>query len=353
MANTDVVKSETQSLQWSGAAKNAVIAKAERDQIIQNLLTDGVDFGKPYPSAPKPTLLKPGAEKICDAVNVYPDYEIVSSQERWDIDNPLFVYTVKCSLVLRGTNFVVGTGIGSCNSMEEKYYYRNQKPVCTKCGQDAIIKSNPEYGGGYYCYPAKGGCGAKFESFDDKPKKIKNPAIFDQVNTILKMAEKRAHVAATLTMAGFSDRFTQDIEDAEVVSVVTTSNSQSTGDATRTNTNDNQPELPDCPECGKMLRQDKKEALRYYCWKAKGGCGEAFRVNTETGELTNEKGRQGTSAPKPGKEAEQDPAFKARKEKLVKMAEEVGQPWLSNAMACLPSNIDALEKAINAQLDKQ
>lgn len=121
-------------------------------------------------------------------------------------------------------------------------------------------------------------------------------------------------------------------------------------------TKDNQPELPDCPECGKMLRQDKKVELRYYCWKAKGGCGEAFRVNTETGELTNEKEQPKASAQKPAngnKEAEQDPAFKSRKEKLVKMAEELGQPWIAKSMACLPSNIDALERAVNAQLDKQ
>lgn len=34
--------------------------------------------------------------------------------------------------------------------------------TCPKCGKPAIIKGKAEYGGGWLCYKAKGGCGAKF-----------------------------------------------------------------------------------------------------------------------------------------------------------------------------------------------
>ena len=34
--------------------------------------------------------------------------------------------------------------------------------LCPNCGKDAIIKGKEEYGGGWLCYKAKGGCGAKF-----------------------------------------------------------------------------------------------------------------------------------------------------------------------------------------------
>jgi hypothetical protein len=42
---------------------------------------------------------------------------------------------------------------------------------------------------------------------------IPNDDVPEQVNTILKMAQKRALVAATLIATGLSDYFTQDIED--------------------------------------------------------------------------------------------------------------------------------------------
>lgn len=34
--------------------------------------------------------------------------------------------------------------------------------LCPNCGKDAIIKGREEYGGGWLCYKAKGGCGARF-----------------------------------------------------------------------------------------------------------------------------------------------------------------------------------------------
>ena len=39
---------------------------------------------------------------------------------------------------------------------------KKSSTVCPTCGKDAIIKGKEEYGGGWLCYKAKGGCGAKF-----------------------------------------------------------------------------------------------------------------------------------------------------------------------------------------------
>lgn len=42
-------------------------------------------------------------------------------------------------------------------------------PACPLCGNaQSIIKSKPEYGGGWLCYDKKGGCGAKFRDDDDR-----------------------------------------------------------------------------------------------------------------------------------------------------------------------------------------
>ena len=68
------------------------------------------------------------------------------------------------------------------------------------------------------CYAKKGGCGAKFadnapEIVNQETGVVKNPDIADLANTILKMADKRALIAATLIATGMSEYFTQDVED--------------------------------------------------------------------------------------------------------------------------------------------
>ena len=112
----------------------------------------------------------------------------------------------------------IGEGLGSCNSWEKKYRYRKAERVCPECGKSAIIKGKQEYGGGYVCFGKKGGCGAKFKDGDPSIEgqevgQVKNPDPSEQVNTIDKMAQKRAFVAAVLISTNASDYFTQDMED--------------------------------------------------------------------------------------------------------------------------------------------
>lgn len=43
-------------------------------------------------------------------------------------------------------------------------------PACPKCGKThTVIESKPEYGGGYFCFPKKGGCSTKFQKDQDHP----------------------------------------------------------------------------------------------------------------------------------------------------------------------------------------
>ncbi len=68
------------------------------------------------------------------------------------------------------------------------------------------------------CFAKRGGCGQKFGDKDQsiigqEIGQVKNPDVADLANTILKMADKRALVAATLIATGLSEYFTQDIED--------------------------------------------------------------------------------------------------------------------------------------------
>lgn len=213
---TAVTVVETHAIEsWTGAAARGLEARREREQIIKSVLRKDSDFGVIPGAGGKPTLLKPGAEKIADSLNLWPDYEIIDATRDWK--EPFFNFDIRCTLRNRGGNLPMATGLGSCNSMEAKYRWRETQRSCPKCGAAAIIKGKAEYGGGWLCFKKKGGCGAKWpdgatEIESQSTERVPNDDIYSQVNTVEKMACKRALVAATLNL-GFSDHFTQDMED--------------------------------------------------------------------------------------------------------------------------------------------
>jgi hypothetical protein len=205
-------------------AHEAVIARGEltvdemvtqKDKILelmQRVMTPGIHFGK-IPGIPKPTLLKPGAEAINVALRLDPDYE---SEKIFDGDH-LTVVT-KCVLYHIPTRLRIASGEGLCSTKETKYAYRKQKRKCPACGAEAIIKGKAEYGGGWVCWKKEGGCGATYKDEDEQitgqeEGTVPNPDLPDTWNTVLKMADKRALVAAVLNGTAASDVFTQDVED--------------------------------------------------------------------------------------------------------------------------------------------
>lgn len=130
--------------------------------VVQKTLKQNHDFGI-IPGTPKPTLLKPGAEKILMLMGLASEYEIMEQVQ--DYDKGFFAYTVRCTLTRGG--MVITQGLGHCNSQERKY---------TSDKQDLYMLGN----------------------------------------TCLKMAKKRAQVDATLTVAALSEVFTQDMEDMDL-----------------------------------------------------------------------------------------------------------------------------------------
>lgn len=128
--------------------------------VVQRTLRQNHDYGI-IPGTPKPTLLKPGAEKILMLLGLRSEFEVVDSTR--DFENGFFQYQVKCRLYKYDSG--VTEGLGACNTRERKY-----------ATQDAY-------------------------SID---------------NTVLKMAKKRALIDATLLVASLSDIFTQDIEDMDL-----------------------------------------------------------------------------------------------------------------------------------------
>lgn len=201
---------------------NIEIAIARRKQLVEftkQIMHEGTDYGK-IPGTDKPTLLKPGAEKLVVFFGLAPVFIPTLTVQDWTGNDhggePLFYYRYKCELYRNG--MLMATGEGSCSSRESKYRYRKAERTCPNCGQPAIIKGKAEYGGGWVCFKNKGGCNAKFKDNDpaiteQQIGRVPNPDVADLDNTILKMAQKRALIAAVLIGVNASEFFTQDVED--------------------------------------------------------------------------------------------------------------------------------------------
>ena len=238
-------------------AMSLEIALARRAAIVEftrRIMVRDQDFGE-IPGTNKPTLLKPGAEKLCNFFGLEPEFTPIVEDIDWtgaQHGGEAFCYArYRCRLLREGR--VVGVGEGSCNSWEAKYRYRwlaeEQVPEHidrsrlpkravrrTLCEFDFAIERAEVTG--TYGKPAehwqrfrdaiRTGSARQVEKFTRRGKsvaweidvdtalyRIPNPDVADAVNTIQKMAQKRALVAATLIATSASEFFTQDMEDAD------------------------------------------------------------------------------------------------------------------------------------------
>lgn len=181
---------------------------------VQKLMKPDIDFGVIPGTNAKPVLLKPGGEKLCMFFGLRPEFLLIDTVKDWD--RGIFYFEYKC-ILYRG-DYKAGEGVGSCNSREKKYRYRNSERVCPGCGKATIIKGKDEFGGGWLCFSKKGGCGLKFherapEIVDQEVGQVENPEPFELINTIQKMGQKRAFMAAVIMTVNASEFFTQDLED--------------------------------------------------------------------------------------------------------------------------------------------
>ena len=223
MANEIVVSTGAEMFMPVMDVKQAVARRGALVGFVQGIMIKGADYGA-VPGTDKPTLLKPGAEKLTTFFGLAPVFVSERIVEEFGDDGrePLFFYRYRCELYRMGT--LVGSGIGSCNSRESKYRYRNGQRVCPECQKAAIARSKypprnqPNAEPGWYCNGKGGGCAAQFDATDRRITdqilgKVPNPDIADLVNTIDKMAQKRALIAAVLIAVNASEFFTQDVED--------------------------------------------------------------------------------------------------------------------------------------------
>lgn len=177
--------------------------------VMKDVMKDTVHFGKIPGCGDKPALYQAGAEKIMLLFRFRPSFLILSSVE----SDTFLSYTIKCDLYHIPTEQLVGSGLGSCNSKETKYRYRNviiNTPVPKEywtAREKGDVEGMEKALGGEKREVRKIKTGWMILS------RVENENPWDFQNTLLKMAAKRAKVSAVLNATAASDIFTQDIED--------------------------------------------------------------------------------------------------------------------------------------------
>ena len=162
-------------------------------ELMRKTMREDVDFGT-IPGTPKPTLYKPGAEKICSLFQLAPRISVEDLSHRDTIR-----HRVKVELYST-TGVFCGEGVGEASSAETKYQWRGA--IC-----DEEYDNTPEDRRRVAYKRGSGGKVYTVAQVRTEPD--------DAANTVLKMAKKRALVDAVLTVTAASDIFTQDMEDPD------------------------------------------------------------------------------------------------------------------------------------------
>jgi hypothetical protein len=187
--------------------------------IKRAIMVESEDFGL-IPGTNKPSLLKPGAEKLALAYGLTGSFAHDIKYGDGETTPPITV-VVDSYLHLGGADGpVVAQGMGMASSWEKRYRWRKGGRVCPDCQRPGILMTKRNQW--WHPNDAKpdGGCGANFEANDKRVTEqevgdIENPDPYELGNTLLKMAEKRAYVDAVLRATASSGLFTQDMEADE------------------------------------------------------------------------------------------------------------------------------------------
>lgn len=190
------VSNQPAPLSITETRRSAAQMIAQRSAIVEamkSVMKENVDFGK-VPGTDKPSLWKPGSEKILSMFN------LAATPTAEDLSTPDTIrYRVHITITHVPTGNILGTGVGEASSAESKYQWRSvvcEEEWATTPEDRRRLKWKRGYG--------------------DKPAfsiRQVRADMEDVANTILKMAKKRAQIDAVLTVTAASDVFSQDVED--------------------------------------------------------------------------------------------------------------------------------------------
>lgn len=183
----------------------ALKEKVERERALRSVVIEyfksQLREGHHYYNLPgqganrKPALAKEGGLNLCSLFEVVPEPD--EPKETFSKDGH---YSVRLRVHLRSlrTGQIVATGDGSCSTRESKYAYRWvwDREVPSEIDKETLPKRRLK---------TKNGSATQY--------RFANADLADQYNTVLKMADKRATVAAALKLPLVSELFTQDLEE--------------------------------------------------------------------------------------------------------------------------------------------
>lgn len=166
---------QTTSLSVNIDAKALTSLSNQRSQLrafIKNELQKDSDYGI-IPGVKKESLYKPGAEKLANIFQL--GSRIIKSEKQIDLKENFAMISITVETFHLPTGKAISQCEGICNSQEKKYKTR--------------------------------------KNYSTKPPTEEVTPIGDILNTLTKMAQKRAYVGAVIIATGASDFFTMDVED--------------------------------------------------------------------------------------------------------------------------------------------
>ena len=165
-------------------------------EVMRSVMKVDVHYGI-IPGTDKPSLWKPGAEKVLMLFQLSTDYVIEDLSTR-DCNR----FRVVCRVTHIPSGAYIGAGVGEASTAEEKYQWR-----AAICDEEYDATPPDRRKTKWYKRYDK----ASRTKVADSKKMIRTePA--DLANTVLKMAKKRALIDAALTTGACSDLFSQDLE---------------------------------------------------------------------------------------------------------------------------------------------
>jgi len=126
--DVQIIKAEIMNLEdYAMGPENIIKQVSIIQSVMKKVMQDGQHYGTIPGCGDKPTLLKPGAEKLTMTFRLAPKFHIT---ER-DLGKGHREYEVQTELISIVTGGFIGEGLGSCSTMESKYRFRNAEPEIT------------------------------------------------------------------------------------------------------------------------------------------------------------------------------------------------------------------------------
>ncbi len=197
---TTITDEMQSSITHMAQMRNALIA------FTKEVLVKDQDYGV-VPGVQKPTLLKPGAEKLMNLYGLAVEFEC--TDKVLDLQSKFVAYTYKATVRNRDGRIVTQCE-GSVNSYEPKYRYVWTEKVKPSQAMQDQLKAE---GNGKFRKSSGGWVWVE---------RTENPDLVGLQNTMQKMAQKRAFVGAILLATNASEFFTQDVEDMGFIDVEAT-----------------------------------------------------------------------------------------------------------------------------------